>query len=148
MENPRVASFLTRRFGLRFASLLTGLLLQSCLTGCAKAADTTPQPTISFNISWNDPQHANLKTTGGYTEAQGVLIAHVKDGSFVAVSIACTFEGTKLVYRLSSNQFYCATDGSTFDLQGKPVGGPATKPLTLYTVISSKSTAGLFTITN
>ncbi len=149
MENPRISHPRIRPLWHRFASLFIGiLLLLPGLTGCAKAADTPPVPTLSFTISWDDPKHANLKTAGGYTVEQGVLIAHVKDGSYIAVSANCTFEGTKLAYRLSSDQIYCATDGSAFDIHGKPVNGPATKPLTVYTIVSSKSTAGLFTITN
>lgn len=149
MENPNILTRFPQQSPHRFASLFIGfLLLLTGLTGCAQAADAPPVPTLSFTISWDDPKHANLKTAGGYTVEQGVLIAHVKDGSYIAVSANCTFEGTKLAYRLSSDQIYCATDGSTFDVQGKPVNGPATKPLTVYTIVSSKSTVGLFTITN
>ncbi len=149
MENPRIALPFNRAAWLRHLSPFIGLvLLLPGLISCARAADTQPVPTISFTISWNDPKHANLKVAGGYTIAQNILIAHTKDGGYVAVSAACTFEGTKLAYRLSSNQFYCATDGSTYDLQGKPINGPATKPLTVYNILSSKSTDGLFTITN
>ena len=149
MQNTRITAQPYRRVGHRFGSLFVGfILLLTGLTGCAQAADAPPVPTLSFTISWDDPKHANLKTIGGYTVEQGVLIAHVKAGGYVAVSANCTFEGTKLAYRLSSDQIYCATDGSTFDIQGKATNGPATKPLTVYTIVSSKSTVGLFTITN
>lgn len=133
----------------RLVSLLMGtLLLMQVVASCAKAADGTPTPTqpLTFVISWDDPKHANLKVIGGYTTEQGVLIVHTKDDTFVAVSSACTFDKTQLIYRLASNQFYCPNDGSNFDVMGAVVKGPATKPLTLHTVVANKS-IGQFTIT-
>lgn len=149
MQNPTVASPLSRNgFLRRVGAGLGAFWLMPVVGSCAGADDALPATNqkLTFIISWNDPKHANLKVKGGYTIEQGVLIAHTKNDEFVAVSSVCTFDNTQLVYKLSSDQFYCGKDGSNYDLRGIPVNGAAVKPLTIHPVVANK-TIGQFTVT-
>ncbi|WP_332369453.1 Rieske (2Fe-2S) protein [Spirosoma telluris] len=74
-------------------------------------------------------------------------MVQTKDGKYVAVSANCTHEGTKLVYKLADNQFYCPLDLSRFDINGKVVAGPAQQSLTLY-IIDSNFSAGTLRVHN
>lgn len=125
------------------------ILLTRCISSCATGSDPNPAPAqkISFTLNWDDPKHANLKVKGGYTIEQGIIIAHTKDDQYVAVSAICTHQSAQLTYQLSGNQFYCPNHGSDFDLTGKPTNGPATQPLTRYT-LNVDTTTGNFTVTS
>ena len=149
MENPTVSRPRSRPAFYRLMGIGIGaFLLMQIVGSCAEAANTDNPPAqpLTFVISWDDPKHANLKVIGGYTVQRGVLVVHTKDDSYVAVSSACTFDNTQLSYRLSSNQFYCGSDGSNYDLKGIPVKGPATKPLIVHPLLINKG-IGQFTIT-
>lgn len=147
MQNPTTSRVVNRAGFVRLASIGIGaFLLMQVVSSCAEAANTPPAQPLTLVISWDDPKHANLKVIGGYTVQRGVLVVHTKDDTYVAVSSACTFDNTQLSYRLSSNQFYCGSDGSNFDLKGIPVKGPATKPLIVHPLVINKG-IGQFTIT-
>lgn len=112
------------------------ILLSRCIAGCAGAGDPDPTPSqkVDFTLRLDDKLNANLLVKGGYVTANGVIVAQTKDGQYVAVSAACTHQGTELTYKSVENQFYCPLHLSRFDTTGKVIVGPATLPLTQYTV--------------
>ena len=130
-------------FSLASVGLITMLLIRS-VAGCGSQANNDPLPTdpqrLDFVVRLDDNANQNLRTKGGYTTVNDVLIAHTETDQFVAVSARCTYkEGTKLVYKAAENQFYCPLDLSRFSIDGKVVAGPATQPLTVYSTESNLS---------
>ena len=59
-------------------------------------------------------------------------MAHTNSDTFIAVSSACTHEGTTIDYRAGSNDFLCSNHQSEFTATGAVQKGPATKALTKY----------------
>ena len=130
---------------------LTTLLFMHLAFGCSgqSGADTTLVPVRGINLTLNlaDKANENLAVKGGYVVTNDIIIAQTKNGNFVAVSVNCTFDKTKLVFRAADNQFYCPLDLSRFDTTGKVVSGPATLPLTTYK-IDSNAAAGTLVVHN
>jgi Rieske Fe-S protein len=51
-----------------------------------------------------------------------------------AASIVCTHRGSEVHYNAAAGRLDCPSHGSQFDLDGKVVHGPATRPLLPYRV--------------
>jgi nitrite reductase/ring-hydroxylating ferredoxin subunit len=64
-----------------------------------------------------------------------LLVYHGEDGQFHAVANRCTHMGRRIDI-LSGTQLLqcCSVSKSTFDYDGRPVGGAAKKALTAYAV--------------
>lgn len=128
-----------------FQTLLGSLGILS-VSGCESKADDL-QPTnleIDLTIQLDDVKYKDLLKQGYYVVVDNrVVVAHVQPNRYVAVSPKCTHEGTTLVYKSANNSFYCALDGSRFDLTGKVINGPATKPLMVYSVSNDQKSNSL-----
>lgn len=98
------------------------------LTGNADAA----KGTISFTLDLTNSTYSSLKTAGSFVTVGSLIIANAK-GTMVALSKACTHQGTTVAYRSAQNDFFCNNHGSEFSTTGAVEMGPATKALTLYT---------------
>ena len=61
----------------------------------------------------------------------GVIVAPAQTG-YVAVSSACTHQGSTVVFDSSANSFFCPAHGSRFSLTGGVINGPAASPLGSY----------------
>lgn len=117
-----------------------GLILFSCLGGCSKQSDggqppagspaPTPRP-VDFMLDLTLSRNAALANNGGFVYANGVIVAKAVGGEYIAVSQACTHQGTAVEYQ-TSDRFYCPNHGSVFSKTGAVVVGPATAPLTRY----------------
>src|SRR4051812_38589947 len=109
---------------------ITALTLPVCLgmlSGCS-GQNPVPVPTnVDFTL---DVSSGNLSRDGGYTIKNGVIVARVSPGSFLAVSAACTHEGTNVQYISSRKDFECPSHGATFSSDGKVTQGPARAALT------------------
>jgi cytochrome b6-f complex iron-sulfur subunit len=64
--------------------------------------------------------------------SNGVIVARTNLGFFLAVSAACTHEGTNVYYSSSNNNFICPNHGAKFNSTGAVTQGPASKSLTQY----------------
>lgn len=111
---------------------VTALSLTSCLgllVGCSKS-DPVPAPTnVDFTL---DVSSGVLSKNGGYLVHSGVLVARTLAGSFIAVSAACTHQGTTVQYESSQNDFYCPNHGAMFSATGSVTRGPASRSLAQY----------------
>lgn len=121
------------------------IMLTRCLSGCTKenGTDPTPSGSIDFTISLNDNVFANLNQKGGYAYKNGVIIARTQADQIIAVSSACTHEGTQVIFQSNNNRFYCPSHGSAFDTEGKVLNSPASRALTKYNVSSDKTTGSV-----
>ncbi len=122
------------------------LLVPVCfggLAGCSKSAssNTTPSPGIDFTL---DISSGALATIGGFLVSQGVLVARVNASSFIAVSAACTHQGTTINYNASGNNFFCPNHGARFDSSGAVTQGPATTDLKKYNTSLAGSSLRVF----
>ena len=101
------------------------------LPGCQKS-DLTPA-NVDFTINTTDTQYNALNQAGGYVYVNNVIIAN-NDGQYLALSKICTHAGCTVVYESQQNNFYCPCHGSIFNFNGQVIMGPASYPLTQYTV--------------
>jgi cytochrome b6-f complex iron-sulfur subunit len=62
----------------------------------------------------------------------GIIVARTTSGAYLAVSQACTHEGTTVTYQLNGDRFFCPNHGSTFSTTGAVLNGPANRALTQY----------------
>ncbi|MCY7292113.1 MAG: Rieske 2Fe-2S domain-containing protein [Ferruginibacter sp.] len=129
------------------------LLLATCFGGCGKASvpdnGVTPPPppppnNLDFLLDLNQTENANLATNGGFAYKNGVIIARTTTGSYIAVSMACTHQGTTVVYQANNNRFFCNNHGSTFSNSGVVNIGPALTNLKQYNTTLTGSMLRVF----
>jgi len=123
---------------------VTSLVLPVCLgmlSGCS-GQNPTPAPTnVDFTL---DVSSGSLSRDGGYIVKNGVIVARVSASTFLAVSAACTHEGTSVQYVSSRNDFECPSHGATFSSNGKVTQGPARTALTQYNTSLTGSSRRVF----
>jgi cytochrome b6-f complex iron-sulfur subunit len=111
------------------------LIIPMCMGGlssCKKTTATptpTPAPTVDFTL---DVSTGALSANGGYLVHSGVIVARTNTGDFIAVSAACTHQGTTVQYDAANNYIVCPNHGAQFNLSGVVTLGPANKNLTQY----------------
>jgi cytochrome b6-f complex iron-sulfur subunit len=111
--------------------------MQSC-----NQSNPIPAPTnVDFTI---DVSSGALSQNGGYVAKSGLIVARTLSGEFLAVSAACTHEGTSVQYRASQNNFICPSHGATFSSNGKVTNGPAKKSLAVYNTQLTGTTLRVF----
>ena len=104
-----------------------------CLGGCKPQDNPISAPTnVDFTLDLTNSAYAGLRTNGGYIYNDGVIVARTVNGTYVAVSQACTHQGNTVVYDPASNSFYCPAHGSLFTTSGAVIRGPAGGPLMSY----------------
>ncbi|MEA5139232.1 QcrA and Rieske domain-containing protein [Arcicella rigui] len=119
---------------------LGGAALMAVLTSCSSSSEAVTPSSVSIDLT------SNITSVGNYTYSGGIIVARIASGntasSFVALSKACTHEGTTVIYQ-GNGVFYCSNHGATFSTTGAVTKGPATKSLTQYTVTVSGTTLTL-----
>ena len=103
-----------------------------CVESCSKAQTTKTAPTVDFKLDLNTASNQALQKNGGSMGIQGVVVAKTNTGAYIAVSQACTHQGTYILYRPSNNDFVCPAHGSTFGPTGAVGMGPAMVNLKSY----------------
>ena len=119
------------------------LLLPACITGLSscKKKKKEDENKVDFTL---DISSGPLATNGGSLIKDGVIVARTTDGSFLAVSSACTHQGTTINYVSTSNSFNCPNHGAQFDSNGNVTQGPATSKLKSYTTFHSGNTLRVY----
>lgn len=112
----------------------TAVVLCSAFLKACKPLDqiTSPPTNVDFTLDLNASANSALKTVGGYVYNDNIIVAHVADGSYVAVSSICTHQGGTVAYQTNGNEFHCPNHGSNFSTNGSVINGPATSSLTTY----------------
>lgn len=117
-------------FGAAAAVVLPACIAGGLVTSCRDEGDVPAAPTnVDFTV---DVSTGSLSTNGGYIVKNGIVIAKTNTGGFLAVSAACTHEGTNVNYNASGNNFICPNHGAQFSSTGTVTKGPASKSLTVY----------------
>jgi cytochrome b6-f complex iron-sulfur subunit len=146
-ETMKRGQFL-KELGLSSSALLAfycmGTTMTACSTGSDDPAPTTPTTStgltgnadsskgaVSFTLDLTNSNYSTLKTAGNFVIVDSLIVANAK-GTIVALSKACTHQGTTVSYRSAQNDFFCSNHGSEFSTTGAVEIGPATKALTVY----------------
>ena len=101
------------------------------MVGCSTQNDPAPA-NADFTVDLTSGQYAALNTVGGSVSVNGIIIARLSTTEFVALSRACTHEGTAVKYRTNQNDFYCSNHGARFSTSGAVLQGPAQASLRKY----------------
>ncbi|MCU0392772.1 MAG: Rieske (2Fe-2S) protein [Thermoflexibacter sp.] len=137
-----------KNLGLSGASLFAVLAtctVQSCSSKGSDDPTPTPPPTgttgvtgtttgnnIDFTVDLANSANASLASTGGSLIFGDVIVVRNTATTFVALSKACTHQGTTVVFRPAQNNFLCNNHGSVFNLNGSVANGPAASPLKVF----------------
>ncbi|MBI2616341.1 MAG: ubiquinol-cytochrome c reductase iron-sulfur subunit [Gemmatimonadetes bacterium] len=120
-----------------FVGIAAGALSASALPGCATfvAAPVTP---VNGEIRLALRNHPQLERRGGYLKIRPVgtetrlYVVTADRGRYSVVSPICTHLACTV--NVEGTQIRCPCHGSTFDLEGNVLQGPATQPLRRYPV--------------
>lgn len=168
MENKESISRgqFVRELGLSSAALMALYCMGTTMTACS---NSTPAPTpatptapanpanpstttgftgnaekskgkIDFSLDLTSDTYKALKTEGQFVLVNDIIVANAKGNKLVALSKACTHQGTTVEYRLGSDDFFCSNHGSLFNTNGTVKQAPAASPLTTY--VTQLSTNG------
>ncbi len=105
----------------------TGLLVRS-----VKAAEQPDKPKDRLvAVSLGSLDGIREKGSGMLAEIQGetLLLIRTEEQKIAAFSPLCTHEKCVVEFDREARQIECNCHRSSFDLAGKPVGGPAKEPL-------------------
>ena len=109
-----------------------GVFIASCMGGCKK--DDVPTAPSNVNTTLKISDYTALTKVGGYIYTGGIIVAKALSGSYIAVSQYCTHEAGTVSYDITNDMFHCPLHGANFTDAGKVKNGPASSPLTQYTV--------------
>jgi len=138
-----------RSLGLSSAALMSFYCLGTTMTACSKTDDPapaakpgamTPAPgtgKVDFTLDLTTADFSKLKTDGGFVYRDSIIVARVKGGTYVALSRACTHQGTDVQYRLAQDDFWCNNHGSEFKPTGAVEKGPAAQALKVFKTVLS-----------
>ena len=114
------------------------------IAGCGKSSKNST-PTAPSNVDFTlDVSSGALASNGGYLVSQGILVARTNSGTFLAVSAACTHEGTSVTYNAANNNFVCPNHGAKFSSSGMVTLGPASTNLKSYNTSLTNSTLRIY----
>ena len=130
-----------KQLGLSGASLMAIYCIGTTMTSCSSKKDdpapvippaATGNPTkIDFVLDLTTNDLKKLKTAGEFAIKDAIIIVN-SAGSYVALSKACTHEGTTIGYRKDSNDFACPNHGAEFKIDGTVKKSPASASLKIY----------------
>jgi cytochrome b6-f complex iron-sulfur subunit len=108
-----------------------------CLGSCGSKNTDTPAATVNFTIDLA----TQLTSVGATIVNSGVIVLRTATGngtgSFSAVQVACTHEGTAINWNAAQNRFICPNHGAQFSGTGSVLLGPATKNLKQFNIAVS-----------
>lgn len=101
-------------------------------SGSNGVTGTNTGNSIDFTLDLANGANGVLTSNGGSLISGDVIVARTSTGTFVAVSKACTHQGTTVDFQSAQNRFFCSNHGSTFNLTGGVTNGPAISALKQY----------------
>jgi len=120
------------------------VVLQHCLSGCSNSKENPqPAPPTGTTVNVNATDFTVLRNKGGVVYKNGIIIARTQQDTFLAVSQACTHQGTPVNFESTNNTFVCPNHGSIFSSLGAVQQGPASIPLKRYETSYDATTGDL-----
>lgn len=108
---------------------MTATLLEGCTSiPVVKASPQNNRITVPL-ASFGESKYVFVRASGSESD---ILLIKKTDGNYNALLMQCTHEAQPLT--VSGSSIYCASHGSSFDLDGKVTKEPATRPLQKYPV--------------
>src|ERR1700674_3377536 len=155
-NNTRGAGETRRTFCTRAATLaMFGGALGTILQGCSSPTSPSTVPAlpivngtrvsggITLTIDASSPLLAVGNAALVQTAIGDFLVAHPSQNSFVALNAICTHQ-TCTITGFGNQNYACPCHGSTFDINGRVLGGPAPAALHQY---ATQFNNGVLTIT-
>jgi cytochrome b6-f complex iron-sulfur subunit len=93
---------------------------------------TTNGSNINYTVDLTSSAYSKLKTAGEFAIIGDTILVATANQNYVALSKACTHQGTTVQYRKDKNDLWCNNHGSEFNLDGSVKQSPAASPLTVY----------------
>jgi cytochrome b6-f complex iron-sulfur subunit len=119
-----------QRVGFGAAVAIVPACIGGLASSCEKDGQAVAAPTnVNFTL---DVSTGALATNGGFLVSNGIVVARTTTGTFIAVSAACTHQGTNVNYNPSGNNFVCPNHGAQFSSTGVVTQGPAGTNLATY----------------
>ena len=135
-DTTNETNFITRGDFMKKAGLsIGGILLLNCLQACSDDTEVTPiSPRLDFSLDLNQNTNSALRSPNGFlvVNSQRVIVVRLANNEFIAVQSNCTHQGVTVAFRANQNDFYCSAHGSSFQLDGTVINGPAGSPLRQY----------------
>ena len=121
------------RVGFGAASVLVPACIAGLATSCSSdEGSTSNAPTaVDFVL---DISTGSLAVDNGFLVSNRIVVARVNATTFLAVSAACTHEGTNVNYVGASNSFHCPNHGANYSNTGVHLNGPGSSNLKQYNV--------------
>lgn len=120
------------RVGFGAAAVLVPACISGLATSCSADGGGTSAPSnVDFTL---DISTGSLSVDKGFLVSNGIVVARVNSTTFIAVSAACTHEGTNVNYVGSSNSFNCPNHGANYSNTGVRLNGPGSGNLKQYNV--------------
>lgn len=136
-------SCLTRRDFLGRVALVAGAAIAAGCSPSDLTVGTGPIP--GGSITFKSTDYAGLATTGQPVEVKtstgvdsGIAVVRTAASSFLALSMACTHQGTKV--NIAGTVFNCPNHGARFNATGAVTLGPANRALAQRTLAYDATT--------
>lgn len=132
-------TFCTRAASLAVFGGALGTILQGCSSPTspsrAPALPTVSGTRVSGGVTLTVDASSPLSAVGSaalmQTSIGNFLVAHTAQETFVALNAICTHE-TCTITGFASQSYVCPCHGSTFDVNGRVLNGPASTALHQY----------------
>jgi Rieske Fe-S protein len=133
-----------RRFLENSARAGVGALVLAQLSACTSGGPVDGTiPATNGQAELTFTQFPNLATVGGgvVVDANGTLLVVIRTGDMTATALSavCTHSGCTVEYVGGNDPISCPCHGSTFNVAGAVLGGPARRSLKSYTAAVDSS---------
>jgi len=91
-----------------------------------------PTSSRTYRVGRLDQVFSQGACTTVHLDGKPVLLVR-RTEDVIAFDLTCTHAGCPLIFNAKGGRITCACHGGAFDINGKPVAGPPTVPLTRYT---------------
>jgi len=115
------------------AASLTGVLAEILASCSSLTGPNVQHGTTTVNIASLTSNGQFIVDSSVTPDGTPILVIRQSATSYTALSMLCTHAGCQ-VGSPSGGRIFCPCHGSTFDLNGNVVGGPAPSPLAKYGV--------------
>lgn len=91
------------------------------------------QPSLDREIKIDLNKTPELQQAGGCVYKKNMIVINTGD-EYVALSCTCTHQQCTVEYEPDFRELTCPCNGSSFNLKGRVLNGPASKPLETFNV--------------